>query len=130
MGLCCVVELSRQVRSIKHSYFAADDRRDHRETERLTAEWNAAEEREHVARPASDAGAKSKLITAARSAWRDGDVPLAEAIVRFALSVRSPLSLDDLLGLRNLISLAGADDRVAVPLRFAADWWGRPRSVL
>jgi hypothetical protein len=42
MGLDRVVELSRQVRSIKHSYRAADDRHDHRETERLAAEWDAA----------------------------------------------------------------------------------------
>ena len=126
-----VVEPARQVRSIKHSYFAADDRLDHRETDRLGAHLSVAEDRERAARPTSDADARSKLLTAARAAWRGNDIALALAIVDITRSQRGARpSLEGLIALRALCPLAAADERTSLPLQFATEWWSRPRSLL
>jgi hypothetical protein len=133
MGLHFVVELSRQVRSIKHSHYAADDRRDHRETDRPGAELDAAEDRERAAWPTDAPGARSKLMTAARSASRSDDESIwnfVPAIVRIARSARGSMSFEGMVALRALFPLAETDWRVVVPLQFAADWYCKPKILV
>src|SRR5882724_13013288 len=69
MRIDLAVERFRQVQRIRRAYDAADDRKDHRACEGLKNELTLAEDMEEATPPASDEGARVKLVRAGDNAY-------------------------------------------------------------